>query len=108
MKLARLLPLFLILTFTLSAEDGYRLWLRYDPIPDESLRRAYAGAISEIVVPEGNRPLVTSARDELAAGLRGLLGAGVPVVTAASRDNALILGTPRDPWIASVISEADL
>jgi alpha-glucuronidase len=111
MKLLRLLLLLnssFFLSCALRADDGYRLWLRYDPIADEPLRRSYAGAISEIVIPENPRPLIVSARDELIAGLRGLLGADVPVVTKATRDNALILGTPRDPWIASVISEADL
>jgi alpha-glucuronidase len=98
----------LALTLTASADDGYRLWLRYDPIPDASLRQAYTGAISEIVIPENPRPLVASARDELVTGLRGLLGADIPVVTKATRDNALILGIPRDPWIAAVVNEADL
>ncbi|RXK54758.1 alpha-glucuronidase [Oleiharenicola lentus] len=98
----------LLLPLLLRADDGYRLWLRYDPIPDASLRQAYTGAISEIVIPENPRPLVASARDELVAGLRGLLGADIPVVTKATRDNALILGIPRDPWIAAVVNEADL
>ncbi len=110
----RLLRLFLLLTSALAlssalrADDGYRLWLRYDAITDSSLRQAYAGAISEIVIPENPRPLVASARDELVAGLRGLLGTDIPVVSKATRDNALILGIPRDPWIASVVNEADL
>jgi alpha-glucuronidase len=111
MKSSRLLflaPVVLLAVARLSAEDGYRLWLRYDPIADPALRHAYAGAISEIVIPENPRPVIASARDELAAGLRGLLGTDVPVVTSATRDHALILGTPRDPWIASIISEADL
>ncbi|HWA25777.1 MAG TPA: alpha-glucuronidase family glycosyl hydrolase [Lacunisphaera sp.] len=90
------------------ADDGYRLWLRYDPIANEPLRQSYAAAISEIVIPENAAPVVASARDELVAGLRGLLGTEVPVVTKATRDNALILGIPRDPWIESVTSEADL
>jgi alpha-glucuronidase len=108
------LRLFFLLTFAfllspaLRADDGYRLWLRYDPIGDDTLRTAYAGALSEIVIPENPRPVVASARDELVTGLRGLLGADIPVVTTATRNNALILGTPRDPWIASVINEADL
>jgi alpha-glucuronidase len=110
MRLRTLLTLTFTLTLAsaLRADDGYRLWLRYDPITDETLRTAYAGAISEIVIPENARPPVTSARDELVAGLRGMLGTDIPVVTTATRDQALILGTPRDPWIASVISESDL
>jgi alpha-glucuronidase len=108
MRLLSLLALILTLSSALPADDGYRLWLRYDLIADNSIRQAYTGAISEIVVAENPRPVVASARDELVAGLRGLLGADIPVVTSATRDNALILATPRDPWIASIVSEADL
>lgn len=100
----------LALTFavTLSADDGYRLWLRYDLINDSTQRAAYAGAISQIVIPADAQPVTTSAAGELAAGFHGLLGVDLPVVREATGDNALILGTPRDPWIASVISEGDL
>jgi alpha-glucuronidase len=98
------------LTTALRADDGYRLWLRYDPVPDAARRAAYDAAISEIVVPEGPGPrlFLNSARDELVAGLRGLLGRDVPVVTRPTRDNALLLASPRDPWIASIVSETDL
>jgi alpha-glucuronidase len=98
----------LALAATLSADDGYRLWLRYDPVADPALRQTYASAISEIVIPENAPPVVASARDELVTGLRGLLSVDVPVTTRATRNGALILATPRDPWIASVISESDL
>ncbi len=104
---------FLILTsaFFLSsarAEDGYRLWLRYDPIADQAQRSAYAATFSEIVAPEKPSSVVASARDELAAGLSGLLGTEIPVVSKPTRDNALILGTPRMPEIAALITETDL
>jgi alpha-glucuronidase len=77
----------------LRADDGYRLWLRFDLIPDAALRRSYAASLSEIVSPASS-PTLDAARDELEAGLRGLLGADVPVVASADRDNALLLGTP--------------
>ncbi len=69
-----------LFTARLAAQDGYRLWLRYDPIPDEAVRRADAAAITEIVVTEPPAPAfgpgreqLAAARDELVAGLRGLL-----------------------------------
>jgi alpha-glucuronidase len=65
------------------AEDGYRLWLRYDRIDDESLRAAYADAVHNIVLSTGSgveSPVVTAARRELAGGLGGLLGTS-PLVT---------------------------
>jgi alpha-glucuronidase len=108
LRLCFLLISAFFLSSALRADDGYRLWLRYDPMADPALRQAYTGAISEIVIPENPRPLIASARDELVTGLRGLLGADIPVVTKATRDNALILGIPRDPWIAAVVNEADL
>ena len=83
------------------AEDGYRLWLRYDQIPDGSLRQAYATAITEIVVPAApDRPAwagatINAARDELVTGLRGLFGSDVPVVDAPSRAGSLLLANPR-------------
>ncbi len=107
-RLFLLLASAFFLSAPLGAEDGYRLWLRYDPTADESLRHAYAAAISEIVVADNPRPIIASARDELAEGLRGLLGSAIPVVAKATRNNALIIATPRDPWIASIVSESDL
>ncbi len=98
----------------LSAEDGYRLWLRYDAIADPAVRAAYTAAITEIVVPEVPAfppwagGTVNAARDELTTGLRGLLGTDIPVVAKPSRPGTLLLTTPRDPAIAALISEADL
>ncbi|HTO04430.1 MAG TPA: alpha-glucuronidase family glycosyl hydrolase [Opitutus sp.] len=96
------------------AEDGYRLWLRYDPISDSALRASYAAAITEIVVPSApDRPAwagatIDAARDELVTGLRGLLGSDIPVVNQPSRAGALMLANPRQPEIAALISESDL
>src|ERR1017187_2098162 len=89
-----------------QAEDGYRLWLRYDRIADATLRQAYAAAIFEIVLPDPPPPrgggagsdaeALAATRDELVAGLSGLLGSNVPVVAKAGRDGALIVGTARN------------
>lgn len=111
-----LVPLLLLGSAGLvRADDGYRLWLRYDPIPDAALRESYAAALTEIVVPPTparlvffNAGTIDAARDELVAGLHGLLGKAVPVVAQPTRDGAIVLGTPRDPAIAALVSERDL
>ncbi len=65
--------LFLITTFNVSfAEDGYRLWLRYDAIGNNTLRQQYRQQISSITV-YGNSPTLTVALKELQTGLGGLL-----------------------------------
>jgi alpha-glucuronidase len=77
------------------AEDGYRLWLRYDRIADESWRQAYASAFSHVVLatPAGaDSPTLAAARDELTTGLTGLLGAGVKIDLAKSSDLPAAVG----------------
>lgn len=89
------------------ADDGYRLWLRYEPISDASLRKGYTQAISEIVVPANASPTLADARDELVAGLKGLLGVDVPVVSRPSRSHALVLGTFADAALATDFTHAE-
>ena len=77
--------LLLIWSASLHAEDGYRLWLRYERITDEKLLAEYLPALGQIVLATptgGESSTLTAARDELLAGLDGLLGLK-PVVTVA-------------------------
>jgi hypothetical protein len=84
------------------AEDGYDLWLRYRPVADTALLRAYRAAATQLVVA-GRSPTLLAARDELRLGLRGLLGADVPLAAGATRDGAIIAGTPAgSPAIAAL------
>jgi alpha-glucuronidase len=114
-RLALSVTLLLVLASSALAEDGSRLWLRYDPIADASLRRSYVSAIKEITLAtDPNRPAffplgtLEAARDELATGFRGLLGADVPVAEKPAPDGGVVVGTPRNPGIAALVSETDL
>ncbi len=94
------------------ADDGYRLWLRYDRIGDEALRARYAASFSEIILAQppsrfgGAR--VDAARDELVTGLKGLLGIEVPVAAQRTRDHAVLMGTPANPAMLAWVTEKDL
>lgn len=82
MKFLRLLPFVLVWIGLLHADDGYRLWLRYDRIKDTSYRAATLAAVRRVVLvtPAGaDSPTLDAARDELTRGLRGLIGA-VPAI----------------------------
>jgi len=70
------------------AEDGYRLWLRYDPLPTQ-IRQRYAAAATEIVV-QSNGAIARSAQGELQRGLSGLLATQVPVRSSVDRDGAIV------------------
>ncbi|HEX5184414.1 MAG TPA: alpha-glucuronidase family glycosyl hydrolase [Allosphingosinicella sp.] len=88
------LVLLLLAPTAARAEDGYRLWLRYDPV-EAPRRAAYAANATEIVAP-GTGPIARSARDELQRGLTGLLARPIAIGAAADRDGAILLATPHD------------
>ena len=87
MKRFLLLTLLLLAgTSALRADDGYRLWLRYERITDEKLIDSYLPLLGQIVLatPAGSQSAtLNAARDELMAGLDGLLGLK-PVVTVVA------------------------
>ncbi|MCB0840075.1 MAG: hypothetical protein KDD99_25570, partial [Bacteroidetes bacterium] len=58
---------------SIRAEDGYRLWLRYDKITNETIRQAYQNQISFIQF-SGEGEILKTAKKELENGLKGLLG----------------------------------
>ena len=78
------------------ADDGYRLWLRYDLLADPAQRQSAAAAVTEIALAESS-PTLDAARAELAEGLGGLLGQAMPVMAKADRAQACVLGRATDP-----------
>ena len=87
------LSLLVLVPYGAKAETGYDLWLRHPRIADDAARAAVAHVASEIAF-EGTDRTIVAAGDELARGLRGLLGAPVRVLRAGTRDGTLVLGTP--------------
>ena len=88
------------------AEDGYRLWLRYDPIDDTVLRANYAKAAAQVVIHPVS-PTLQAARDELVEGLQGLLGQKIIIsADAPSTASAVIVATPQtEPALAKSLAE---
>ncbi|HTH38350.1 MAG TPA: alpha-glucuronidase family glycosyl hydrolase, partial [Pyrinomonadaceae bacterium] len=79
-----------LLSHNAFAEDGYRLWMRYDELPTAV---AYRTSIKSVAV-EGNSATFAAIRLELAEGLSGLLGEKVPVADSITRETSTIVGTP--------------
>ena len=76
-----------------KAEDGYRLWLRYDPLPKQTIE-SYRPRITSVVVP-GDSATLEAIRTELVSGCSGLLGSAVTVASEVNRDSGVIAGTPK-------------
>lgn len=82
-----LLLAFVTVAHRSRADDGYRLWLKYDPIADVAQRNAYRQA-TQYIVADGNSAVLKTAATELQRGLQGLLGQQVPVVAKAESGSA--------------------
>ncbi|HSU27733.1 MAG TPA: alpha-glucuronidase family glycosyl hydrolase [Chitinophagaceae bacterium] len=98
--------LFYFLSFTINmrAEDGYRLWLRYDLVQNKTLLNKYRAQVNACSL-FGNSEIIEAARNELSMGLSGLLGGKIPVynVTPGNAAKILFAGTPTtSAFIASL------
>ncbi|WP_207429168.1 alpha-glucuronidase family glycosyl hydrolase [Pedobacter sp. SYSU D00535] len=92
-KLTLSLLLFVLLCPWLQAEDGYRLWLRYDKVQDEQQLKTYRSQVRELIFPATSQTAM-AAREELKEGLSGLLGFTLPEKSSVTQDGALLVGTP--------------
>src|SRR5437660_11630817 len=76
-----------------KAEDGYRLWLRYDSLPKRTIE-SYRPRIASVVV-SGDSATLNAIRTELVSGCSGLLASTVPAASEVNRDGAVIAGKPQ-------------
>src|SRR5688572_1006260 len=90
------------------AEDGYRLWLRYDLMQDATTRKAYTSAIKYIVI-EKTSPTLEVAEKELTLAFAGLLGLKTSSNKDVQESGAIVLGTvDSSPLIKSLNLEDKL
>jgi alpha-glucuronidase len=92
MKKNFLIAALLMQVFYLHAENGYRLWLRYDKIDDPKLLSLYKQEITAIQFPATSATLQV-AKKELLRGLQGLLDTPITDQEAIA-NGTLIIGTP--------------
>jgi len=100
-KSCSLSVLFFLCILHLYAEDGYRLWLRYDKVTDKSVLVAYQAQISNLLV-QGNSPTLLAAKEELEKGLSGLLSKTVPSVSSVQEHSLIIGNAATSPVITSL------
>jgi alpha-glucuronidase len=82
--------LVLIPTIYNSADDGYRLWLKYDLISDVNLLQEYRDEIQTIIL-RGESATIQIACKELLIGSKGLLGKSIPQIKTINKDGTLVV-----------------
>ncbi|TDH27339.1 alpha-glucuronidase [Segetibacter sp. 3557_3] len=103
MKLSIIVLVFVFNCFSAFADNGYRLWLRYDPIENVQLKQQYNNAISGVFYP-GSSSTILAAKSELVSGLKGLLSRQLAEQQAPAA-NSIVAGTPST---AKLIASANV
>jgi alpha-glucuronidase len=91
----------------LRAEDGYRLWLRYDKIDNSQLLKQYQQQISGLRINISS-PTLNAANEELLNGLQGLLNKKIPDQNEVNNGSIIAGTTESNPEIKSTISQKEL
>jgi alpha-glucuronidase len=89
--------IFLLFLFNLSntkAEDGYRLWLRYDKVQNVTLYNTYRQSVKQLQF-NGSSPTLLAAKKELTNGLQQMLNLQPAQVNSITANGTLIAGTPQ-------------
>jgi alpha-glucuronidase len=82
-----------LVSTVVQAEDGYRLWLRYDKITDVRLINHYKKELTALNI-SGKSPTLSIIRDELNRGISGMLGYTPKPTTALTGLVVATLNTP--------------
>jgi alpha-glucuronidase len=100
-----LLSFFLLLTcLSVKAEDGHRLWLRYEPIKNNHLYTTYRHTLHQLIFP-GTSPILMAAKEELQNGLDGMLNLKQTENNLLVAGQTLVIGTPAT---SKLIKESDI
>ena len=96
-----------LLCISVLAEDGYRLWLRYNTIDNVTLLQQYRQQVTSILSP-GDADGLFSAQKELITGLSGLLGKQISMRIGVN-NGTVMLGLPSHfPFIRSLAGDTAL
>ena len=98
---------FIIYSQLTYADDGYRLWLKYDLITNSQKLNEYKKLIKGYLI-ESESPTMNAIKDELKAGLNGLLGINIPRANSIE-DGTIIAGTFKNsPYLSKINLEDKL
>jgi alpha-glucuronidase len=97
-------------TLSVQGENGYKLWLRYEPVTDQARKEAVTRVLGTISVP-GSSPTFDVIREELRIAATGMLGKEPDIYNKCIDGVGLIIGTPeschlfKDSTVSSKLRE---
>jgi alpha-glucuronidase len=85
---------FLLITLISYAEDGHKLWLRYERITDNQLMESYTPWLKHVSIGDGDQKF-QAIKNEVELAASGLLNIRPAFSPDIPEDGGLIIGTPQ-------------
>jgi alpha-glucuronidase len=95
--------LFLIISFFSMADDGSRLWLKYDLIKGQNQKLVYQ-KYTKFISIKTVHPVLQKAAEELQIGFAGLLGSKTKIVTNSNQTGGCILEVSNNQALTSKLA----
>jgi alpha-glucuronidase len=109
MFIKKILLFCIVIAITVGAfaDDGYRLWLRYDKLPANNITTQYKKHLQQLII-SGSSATIQKATEELNNALTGLLGKTPVAVKDLKTNGTLIIGTPANNKIIAALDIQEL
>ena len=109
MFIKKQLVFFFMLSFAHAAfaDDGYRLWLRYDKISNQMLAEKYKKQIRQLYI-SGNSLIIEKAKFEFTVAIQGLLGKTPSFANTIVTDGTIIAGTISSNQLLRALNPKEL
>ncbi len=91
---------------SIQAEDGYKLWLRYDQVSDPQVLEQYNNYARGFMI-EGSSNTLQAAGEEMKTGLSMMLGTEIYRVSAIKKHGIIVAGTPESSGIIASLNLKD-
>jgi len=92
---------------TRSYSKAYKCWLTYAALEDESLLKQYQEKFKNVLVT-GDGPVMESVREELKAGLKGILGVDVLLGSDNEKDATLLVMKADQEPVKSLLADDEI
>ena len=104
--LTALLIIFLLVPVApVQADDGYKLWLRNEPVTDRAYLKECGRMFGNVMIT-GNSPVLRTAHDEFITGLSELTGLKIREVNSPEGRGLVVAGTfSSSPLVASLLPD---
>lgn len=100
----KIITLLLWASLTALADDGSRLWVKYDLLPNVQQRTKDA-QLTQFIVLSSDNQIIKAATEELQMGIKGLLGKDVVISKTVNKTGGIVLEVSKNQTLTQKLAD---